>query len=1288
MTVTRPVIEKQESWRRGEIKAFEPQKIPLNSLVRSENWESQLDGSLLSSPGFATEFTVALHRQIADMEDREDSLWAGSVADDLVNFQYGFQSRNHVHGGAGALNSTFTRSLAFLGDVFNGTTDRMNFRFRATDISELASIEVRFREGGGDYFTTTISMSGWADNVWQLEQVLQSAFTVSGTPQWDQIVDMFIITTAAAVDAAGVVTIAFDDFFIDRPADTVGEPIWDVFGFERVGTPERYLMVSSGSEIWSYLGPNGTKRMSSLDANRPINMIVANDMVISANGADNIKRWFAGDSTFRDVGVPVAPDTIIGAENVAVGNVGAGTYFFATVFDMGIHGEGNAVSPRTSSVVIAAANRRIDYTVIPIGPPGTTRRLIYRTVAGGGAAGALQLDVIINDNTTLVGQSNVADANLGATLAQDGDQPLIGSMLEYANRTLFMAGVAGFESSVFHSDTTRAVNRTIEQWPVLNEFRLNPHDGDRITGMIYFQRYIYVFKRNSTWILDPIQLGAPLMISSTYGSIGHRCLVDAGSVLYAWSDEHGPLEIRGQTITPIGILESNLEREGPRVGDINGNPQATVGILGSLITTQNDFQESGSTFTNTSGTEVPGSVTLDRISGPGTSQDTNLAALLGASAFGTIVQGAGRGAENVRDGNVDSGAVFLPIDTVGNTMTATLTITLVQSSTVSRIKTWMFHRDGSLSGIPAKVDVQYEVSAGNFVTVGTFFTKEENSNLVVSEVPKDPFLDEVNFGPVTSQRFRLNITWGPFLQEATFPDARSLLLLEFQIFASGFVPSGEWISAPQDLGQVPAGWGRFNSNFVLPPTGNLTFFMRSAATSGGLTAENFEVVTPAVAPDTALIPLREFIQWKVVFASSEPDETPRLDDISILFIPANSNFILPRFESVGIFFDRRYWLSAVGRDDTNPTLVWKYSQLLKGWSRHPGFNMSSWARLSDAFYSGSAIDGRVYRNVKDANGELLRDHAGTSILCLAETKDSAPTGQDHTSTVLNFTAVCRNEARNTKNLIRNPSFEDWPNVLGPAAWEFEGSINDGQEVSREIDPRNIVTGTSSLLLDWGNPSISAFVWSSVLKIVVGNTSDLLIREDVSLKPDTDYTLTYYAKKDSGAAMNIFRIQDFRSDGNHEFLRNDGTWGALVDEFIGDNTTISETMTKRTVTFRTNSADPDHAFYRIQYGYLISTNATPGLTWLDEITLFETSQSISRNLHVLPILDGKDNVPERRINLNGGDDGILDVGVIRKQFRIDKALVRNVRFRLRHQEPEARAKVLGIYVKSNPEEWRQ
>lgn len=1290
MAITRPVIERQESWRRGEVKAVESQKISLDSLIRSENFERDLDGSLVSSPGFDTEFVVGLHRQIADMEDGENARWSGGQLD-LVNFQYGFQSRKHAHGGAGSINSTFTRPLAFLGNVFNTTTDQINFNFRASDVSELVNVEIRFREAGGDYFTTTITPSGWVDGVFELEQVLQSAFTVSGTPEWDQIVDMHIISTSAVVDAGGVVDLTFDDFFILRPGDTTGEPIWEVFGFERVSTPERFLMVASGSEIWSYLGTVKTKRLTSQNANRPVNMIVANDMTIAANGSDPIKRWDAGDSTFRDLGVPIPPDTIVGTEAGVAGLVAAGTYFFVTVFDMGTHGEGNSVSPAGSSLEILTGPDRIDYSVIPIGPPGTIRRLIYRTVAGAGASGSLRLDVIVPGNIATAAQSNVSDANLGATLVQDGNQPLIGSMLVHANRTLFLAGVPGSESSVFFSDTTRAPNRTIEQWRATNEFRLNPDDGDRITGMIYFNRFIYVFKRRSTWILNPITLGNPIQISTTFGSVGHRCLVDGGTVLYAWSDEHGPLEIRGQSIIPIGILETNLEREGPRVGDINGDVPATgATILGSLITTQTEFKTG--TFNDTNADEIAGSVLLARTALPGTSQSTDLAPQAGGSASSTIALDGSADTLNAinanlaRDGDDTTEAVWrvendLSSPTLdGLTMTGILLITLQSPQNVSRIRIVAAGINFG-NGVDALFTVQYKpVGSTSFVTAGVF---SQGVAPTVTPPTQDFF-----FGPVDAQEFRVLISFGPFISGSRDHFA---FISTFSVFESGYTPAGEWISGPLDLGQVPSAWGRFNANFSSRPTGDIQFFMRSAATSGELGASSiiaFQPLTVGIRPDELVIPLNRFIEWKAVFTSSDPTETPKLDDISILFTSAASNFIRPRFESVGVLFDRRYWLSAVLREDSNPTLVWKYQQLLKSWSRHPGFNTSSWTNLSEDFFSGSAVDGQVLRNVMDANGELITSHSGNKILCIAETKDSPFTGQDHTNTVMDFAVVCRNEDRERKNLIRNPSFENWPTNFSPAAWDSTGNIRDGQRLIMETDPRNISDGSFSLRLDWSNPSTSVLVSNNFFRIIIPNTADLLAFQDISLKPDQDYILTFEAKKDIRASMNIFRIQDFRSDGNHEFLRNDGTWGPLVDEFLGDNTTVSETMTKRKLAFISNSPDSNHVFYRVQFGYLASTTGTPGTTWIDDVTLFEAPESIPRFLNVLPILDGKDDVPERRINLTGIDDGILDVGVVRKQFRIDRALVRNGRFRIRYEESSGRAKVLGLYTKSVAEEWRQ
>ncbi len=1312
MPPTKPRTERQEGWKRGEVKAVEAQAVSLDSLVRSENWERDLAGDLISSPGFKKEFNVPLHRQIADMEDAEDARWAGDVLDDIVNSIYGFQSRQHQHGGAGTKTSTFTRSLAFLGSPFNGSTDQITMRLRADDVSELVDVEVRFRELGGDYFHTTISPSGWTDGVWETEDILQSAFLTSGTPEWDKIIDMHIITESAVVDAGGVVNLGFDNFFIARPADTVGEPIWDILAFERISTPERYLMVSSGSEIYSYVKKVQTKRQTNLDANRQVDMIVANDMVIASNGSDNIKRWDAGDVTFRDLGVPIPANTITGAEAGVAGAIAAGTYFFVTVFGMGKHGEGNSIVPATQSVTIASGPDRINYANVPIGPPGTEKRLVYRTVDGGGPTGPLLFDVAIDNNVDTTVQSNISDANLGATLAQDGDQPLVGSMLIHANRTLFLAGVAGFESSVFYSDTTRAVNRTIEQWPVLNEFRLNPSDGDRITGMAYSQRFIYIFKRRSTWILDPINLGQPVMIDSSKGSMGHLCLVDAGTVLFAWSDEHGPLAVRGQTVTPIGILESNLEREGPRVGDVNGNvPETGANVLGSTINTQDQFENG--TLTDTVANEVVGSVVLDRHSAPGFTMPTNLGSLGATTGAATASSSGGTNTvanvSQARDGILSlanqTNWTMLVFE-AGNTYSGTYTLTFDQPTNVSRVRTWMsyFKVSTSFNAPSPNVEIQYQTSGGAWITVNSFGVFDDTAS------PTNPigdFLRETSFTPVVTQRVRINFTWAPDSNLASI----FLSLYEFQVFETGYLPAGSWRSGAVDLLQIPANWGRFNAATILPSNTGLQFFMRSAPTAD-FTGIDFVPVAPGIAPDTTAIPLNQFVEWQAVFTSSANTQTPRLDDLSILFTSAAADFVRPRFQSAGVIFDRRYWLSSVLRDQDSPTLVWKYQQLLKSWSRHPGFNVSSWTKFPDELFSGSSATGDVYRNVIDELGKHIGTHDGTNILCVAETKDSPFSGQDRTSTVLETIIACRNESKNRSNLIRNSNFEEWgqvPSFLpGPltalgssffgsatpgalAAWEFEGVINFGQGILRETEFGKVVSGLSSAKISWTSPALGSFAVKDIetsFPQVVANNNDLLMRHDVSLLPDQDYFLTYYAVRDDQAPINIFRIQDFRSDGAHEYLRNDGTWGALVDEFLGDNAAITEAMEKHIFSFRTNVSDPNHVFYRIQFGYLISTNTTKGATWIDDVTLYEATEAVPRYLRVIPILDGQEDLPERRINLTGENDGTFDVGVRRKQFRIDRALIKNGKYRLIHEEPEAQAKVMGIYTMFTPEELRQ
>jgi hypothetical protein len=131
-----------------------------------------------------------------------------------------------------------------------------------------------------------------------------------------------------------------------------------------------------------------------------------------------MRRTLTQNTAHRLIDLMAKPDT----PNAALAGAGAGN------IDNGNHRWGVAfVGPYGLSLVSAMSevvnvadktvNGQVNVTNIPIGPPGTTARKVYRTVAAGGT---LKLLTTINDNTTVLFLDNVADAGLGADAPAQG----------------------------------------------------------------------------------------------------------------------------------------------------------------------------------------------------------------------------------------------------------------------------------------------------------------------------------------------------------------------------------------------------------------------------------------------------------------------------------------------------------------------------------------------------------------------------------------------------------------------------------------------------------------------------------------------------------------------------------------------------------------------------------------------------------------------------------------------------------------------------------------------------
>jgi len=1259
----RRVQERQEKWTSGEILASEPQRIPLTALSKIENWDTTIDGALEAAPGYATEFSIPLSRQLADMEDTES--WVGDAVANKTDKEYGFQSQDHVHGAANTKTSTFTRSLGFIGDDFVDA-DIMHFWFRHTVLANVTTVEVRFRVDAANYFSRTFALAG-GDPAETTFDVARSTFSATGSPDWSTIADIRVITTSS-----GGVTISFDNFNILVADTTIQDPSTGILGFDQIANSERFLMAANSDAIYSAEGTTITRRDSKLTLKRMVHMIVANDQVFAVNGLDNPKNWVTSEAVFRDVGVPSPTDTPAGAEGGA-GNVAADTYFAKTVFDMGVHGEGNG-SPASAAIVIFSADKSIDYTNIEIGPARTVQRIIYRTRSGSTAIGPFFLDKIITNNTATTITSQNSDAQLGIQLVENANKPPAGNYIAFSNRTLFMAGITGAQSSVRFSDTTRAANRTIEQWPALNEFKLNRDDGDRIVGLINHGRFIYVFKTRSTWIIDPLSLATPTQISSIYGTVSQRSLSVIGNVLYAWSAFFGPLEIRGTSIVPIGIGEKNRDREGPGVLDVNSNPISTT-LNGIIISTTPEFKEGVSVFVNTNADDEPGKIVLDRTTASAPSIQDNQATKGGASISHTIPTDEGniQNIGNARDGDDDTFASIRSITTVKN-LSGELQIDLGSSKKINKVRLRLGQNDLtdfiSITNVVLTRNinrVEFQKQNGSWELLASFeWPSTGRTGLTFS------------FPTVTAQKFRIRLDIR--ISEISNSDKLALLvagrndlnsfidfnLFEFLIFPAGFLNSGTWTSDEIDLEATPAEWGRLTSDFVTPAGSSLVVKMKSAISAVLLGNEVFTTQILGQAPNVVE---RQFVQFEVSF-SSNGIRTPELEDIALTFISVAKGIIQPQFETCGIFFEDRYWLNAVKADSQKPTTMWKYDTNNRAFSRHTDYAMSDWTFLGTALFSSTSEDGAIIRHVIDINRKRIGDKDGRVIPCSFETADSALGDQSIGKSVRSIIVAARNEAVNRENFVVNPDLEDWTDNV-PDGWFVVGDdgLFGGNRVFQETDPRNILSGFSSAKIDFQDPSA---VDLSTGFIISGRFLN-----------DTDYVITFNAKVLNGSPT-IIKLEASTPPAAGIFLQDNGSWTA-TDNQLNDGFVFEDRMKKFVLAFKTPSNIESFSQVKVSFGYL--QNSSRGVLYLDDVAIYESSTKISRTLKILPFLDDVAFGTEFSMNLVGGDQSTVDLGVRQERFFIDRSLKRNARFRVTHEEDESLAKVLGLFIDYAPEKFR-
>lgn len=105
--------------------------------------------------------------------------------------------------------------------------------------------------------------------------------------------------------------------------------------------------------------------------------------------------------------------------------------------------------------------------------------------------------------------------------------------------------VVGGESTLAFSEIGAG-----REWPVANTVQFDPNDGNPITGIGPVGPYLLVCKKNQTWIVYDLDTGANRRLSTSYGTIAHRSIVETPRGTFFLADE-GVMVTNGSSIDRV-----------------------------------------------------------------------------------------------------------------------------------------------------------------------------------------------------------------------------------------------------------------------------------------------------------------------------------------------------------------------------------------------------------------------------------------------------------------------------------------------------------------------------------------------------------------------------------------------------------------------------------------------------------------------------------------------------------------------------------------------------------------
>jgi hypothetical protein len=269
---------------------------------------------------------------------------------------------------------------------------------------------------------------------------------------------------------------------------------------------------------------------------------VANNQIFFVNGNAADQKKFDGTTvTAFGVSAPAAPTLTATGVGVMTG-----AYDVALTYYVSGTGLESSRSTFTSSAALATQQLKVDWVASSDTQVTHVRVYIRKPVLG--STFVLASSIAVGATTTTLNLSDSAINNLitpAPDTAQNNPPPTVNHLAWHYSRMF-----AADHNQVYYSQLGQP-----EAFDPNNFLRVNPSDGQRITGLLPVNGALFIFKTYSTYALvgsDPASWTLT-NLSADIGCVSHRSIVHLENSTYWWS-HLGPISYEGGQFSPIGQL--------------------------------------------------------------------------------------------------------------------------------------------------------------------------------------------------------------------------------------------------------------------------------------------------------------------------------------------------------------------------------------------------------------------------------------------------------------------------------------------------------------------------------------------------------------------------------------------------------------------------------------------------------------------------------------------------------------------------------------------------------------